>query len=71
MKALRRILGILVMIAGILGLVLSLAGLAGVWMARSTVASYVEATIVTLDDRMRSRRCWGPVRIQWATRCQS
>jgi uncharacterized phage infection (PIP) family protein YhgE len=50
MKALRRILGILVMIAGILGLVLSLAGLAGVWMARSTVASYVEATIVTLDD---------------------
>ena len=50
MKAMRRLLGILVMIAGILGLVLSLAGLVGVWMARTTVADYVNATLVTLDD---------------------
>jgi methyl-accepting chemotaxis protein len=50
----RRILGILVMIAGILGLVLSLAGLVGVWMARTTVAGYVESTIVTLDDSINT-----------------
>ncbi len=56
MKAMRRTLGILVMVAGILGLVLSLAGLVGVWMARSTVASYVEATLVTLDDSITTSK---------------
>lgn len=49
MKAIRRILGVLVMIAGILGLVLSLAGLVSVWVVRPTVAGYVETTIQTLD----------------------
>jgi hypothetical protein len=54
MKAMRRLLGILVMIAGILGLVLSLAGLVGVWMAKSSVADYVDATIVVLDDSINT-----------------
>lgn len=49
MSVLRRLLGILVMIAGILGLVLSGAGLVGVWMVRPTIAGYVESTIVTLN----------------------
>jgi len=46
----RRILGILVMIAGILGLVLSLAGLVSVWMVKPTLAGYAETTITTLND---------------------
>ena len=50
MKALRRILGVLVMIAGILGLVLSLTGLVGVWVLKPTVAEYAASTIVTLND---------------------
>lgn len=49
MKILRRILGVLVMIAGILGLVLSLAGLVSVWIVRPTLAGYVKITIQTLD----------------------
>ena len=49
MSVLRRLLGILVMIAGILGLVLSGAGLVGVWMVKPTIAGYVESTIVTLN----------------------
>jgi hypothetical protein len=56
MKALRRSLGVLVMIAGILGLVLSLAGLVAVWMVRSTVTSYAEATILTLDDSITTSK---------------
>jgi hypothetical protein len=60
MKAMRRMLGISVMIAGILGLALSLAGLVGVWMARTTVAGYLESTIVTLDDSVStSQRVMG------------
>jgi hypothetical protein len=54
MKAMRRLLGILVMIAGILGLVLSLAGLVGVWMAKSSVTDYIEVTIVVLDDSINT-----------------
>ena len=50
MKVMRRILGVLVMIAGILGLVLSLAGLVGVWMAKPTVAGYLDATIAVLNN---------------------
>ena len=50
MKVLRRILGILVMLAGILGLVISIAGLVGVWMAKPTVAGYLDSTIVILNN---------------------
>lgn len=50
MKALRRILGVLVMIAGILGLVLSLTGVIAVWVLKPTVAEYASSTIVTLND---------------------
>jgi uncharacterized protein YukE len=50
MKIMRRILGILVMIAGVLGLVLSVAGLVGVWMAKPTVASYLSSTIEALNS---------------------
>ena len=49
MKILRRILGVLVMIAGILGLALSLAGLVAVWVVKPTVAGYVNSTIDTLS----------------------
>jgi len=49
MKGLRRILGILVMIAGILGLVLSIAGLVGVWMVKPIIAGYTDSTILTLN----------------------
>lgn len=48
----RRILGVLVMIAGILGLVLSLAGLVMVWVARPTVAVYANTTIDTLNENV-------------------
>ena len=46
----RRILGVLVMIAGILGLVLSLAGLVMVWVAKPSVSGYANTTIDTLND---------------------
>ena len=50
MNLMRRILGILVMIAGILGLVLSLAGLIGVWAVKPTVEVNANTTIDTLND---------------------
>jgi uncharacterized protein YukE len=50
MNVLRRILGVLVMLAGLLGLVLSLAGLVGVWVAKPTVAVYASSTIETLNN---------------------
>lgn len=50
MSFLRRLLGILVMIAGILGLVISVAGLVGVWMVKPTMESYASSTITTLDS---------------------
>jgi uncharacterized protein YukE len=50
MSVLRRILGVLVMLAGILGLVLSLAGLIMVWVAKPTVAVYASSTIDTLNE---------------------
>jgi hypothetical protein len=50
MNAIRRILGILVMIAGILGLVLSVAGLVMVWVAKPTVAAYANTTIDMLNE---------------------
>lgn len=49
MKALRRILGVLVMIAGILGLLISLAGLVGVWVVRPNIAGYVDSIVNTLN----------------------
>ena len=49
MKFLRKLLGILVMLAGILGLVLSLAGLVGVWVSQPAIAGFVDVTIDTLN----------------------
>ncbi len=50
MSFFRRLIGILVMIAGILGLVLSIAGLVGVWVVKPTVASSADTTITTLNS---------------------
>ncbi len=50
MKIIRRILGVLVMIAGILGLGISLAGLIAVWVAKPTVSSFANTTIDTLSE---------------------
>ena len=50
MKTLRRILGILVMIAGVLGLVLSLAGLIAVWVVKPTLAGFVDSTLLTVNN---------------------
>lgn len=49
MKIMRRILGVLVMIAGVLGLLLSVAGLVGVWMVKPIVITNATATIGTLN----------------------
>lgn len=49
MNAIRRLLGIFVMLAGILGLALSLAGLAGIWVIKPTLAAYADTTIATLN----------------------
>lgn len=49
MKVLRRVLGVLVMLAGLLGLVLSLAGVVVVWVAKPVVTDYARSTIVTLN----------------------
>jgi len=50
MNVLRRILGVLVMLAGLLGLVLSLAGLVGVWVVKPTIAISAGTTIETLSE---------------------
>jgi hypothetical protein len=50
MKVLRRILGILVMLAGVLGLVLSVAGLVGIWMLKPTIAATIDNTITMLNS---------------------
>lgn len=49
MKSLRRLLGVLVMIAGVLGLVISLTGLVGVWALKPTVSQAISGTIDTLS----------------------
>jgi peptidoglycan hydrolase CwlO-like protein len=54
MKIIRRILGVLVMAAGLLGLLLSLAGLVGVWTVKPTVAGYVDSTISTLVSSIQT-----------------
>jgi len=50
MHIMRRILGILVMIAGILGLLLSLTGLVMVWVTKPNIAIYANTTIDTLSQ---------------------
>lgn len=50
MSVLRRILGILVMLAGIAGLVLAVAGLIGLWSAKPFVVGYATSTIDTLQS---------------------
>ncbi len=50
MKFIRRLLGVLVMLAGILGLALSLAGLAAIWALKPAVARAVDTTIGTLNQ---------------------
>jgi len=50
MKVIRRVLGVLVMLAGLLGLLLSVAGLVGVWVAKPTVEVYAGTTIDTLNN---------------------
>jgi len=50
MSFLRRLLGVLVMIAGILGLAISIAGLVGVWLVKPTLEIYAASTITTLDS---------------------
>jgi uncharacterized phage infection (PIP) family protein YhgE len=52
MKVMRRILGVLVMFAGVLGLVLSLAGMVGVWVAKPTVALYAGTTTIDSVDAL-------------------
>ncbi len=49
MNIVRRILGVLVMIAGILGLVISLAGLITVWVVKPKVVDYANTTIGMLN----------------------
>lgn len=48
MKVIRRVLGVIVMIAGILGLVLSLAGVVSVWVLKPTISGYLDTTLRTL-----------------------
>jgi methyl-accepting chemotaxis protein len=50
MKVIRRILGVLVMVAGALGLVLSVAGLVIVWVGKPTVTAYASTTVDTLNE---------------------
>ena len=50
MNIIRRILGVLVMIAGILGLTLSLAGGVMLWVSKPTIAEYAKNTIETLNQ---------------------
>jgi hypothetical protein len=54
MSAIRRLLGIFVMLAGILGLALSLAGLVGIWVIKPTLVAYADTTIVTLNTSIKT-----------------
>lgn len=49
MNFIRRVLGLIVMIAGILGLIISLAGIITVWYIRPTLAGYLDVTVQTLN----------------------
>lgn len=54
MKFLRRILGVLIMVAGVLGLLLSLAGLIGIWLIMPNLTTYAKNTITTLETSVRT-----------------
>lgn len=54
MKGLRRLLGVLVMVAGVLGLALSLAGLASIWALKPSITRSIEATITTLNGSINT-----------------
>ncbi|HZW03746.1 MAG TPA: hypothetical protein VFF68_07460, partial [Anaerolineaceae bacterium] len=58
MGVFRRILGILVMVAGVIGLVLSLAGLIGMFVARPAITASLNSTInslvTTVDTSQRT-----------------
>ncbi len=49
MSVLRRVLGVLVMFAGIVGLLLAAAGLVGLWTVKPSVVGYATSTIDTLQ----------------------
>lgn len=52
MSIIRRLLGILVMIAGLLGLALSLAGVVSVWVFKPTIAGQMDGVIGTLNSSL-------------------
>lgn len=54
MTVIRRILGVLVMVAGFLGLVLSLAGLVLLWTIRPEIAGYLKNTFQTLESSVKT-----------------
>lgn len=54
MGALRRFLGIFVMVAGVIGLILSLAGLVGLVIARPILTSSMNTTVDTLVDSVET-----------------
>jgi len=56
MKSIRRLLGILVMIAGVLGLILSLAGLVTIWVFKPQITSSLSSTIGTLDSSITTSK---------------
>jgi chromosome segregation ATPase len=54
MRTLRRLIGTLVMIAGVIGLALSLAGLVGLMVVRPRIAASAESVLTTLSDSMNA-----------------
>jgi len=56
MKSIRRLLGILVMIAGVIGLILSLAGLVSIWVFKPQLTTSLGTTIETLDDSITTSK---------------
>lgn len=56
MKSIRRLLGILVMIAGVIGLILSMAGLVSTWVFKPQLTTSLVTTIDTLDDTITTSK---------------
>jgi len=56
MKSIRRLLGILVMIAGVIGLILSLAGLVSIWVFKPQLNTSLGTTIDTLDKSISTSK---------------
>lgn len=56
MKSIRRLLGILVMIAGVIGLVLSLAGLVTIWVFKPQITASLGTTLNTLDNSITTSK---------------